>query len=150
MVSVQGPEWTCPPMDSWDFGSGGDPAADEDVTLAAAAAPCDVATAAHQGAAATTAAAAAAAPAPQLQQPATCQPPQQRPQRQPNQMRPQQQQAGPAEAAGSSRVCMQAPAGWLPAHSMVVPRSAVFYCASFCALPGLPHTRVFLAYASFV
>lgn len=35
----------------------------------------------------------------------------------------------------------QTPGGWLPAHRMVVQNSAVFYCASFCSLPGLPHTR---------
>jgi hypothetical protein len=142
---VQEAEWTCPPMDSWDFGSDGDPAADG-LAPGSAAAPCDAPTEAQEVATATAAAAtaaAAAAPVPLQQQPPDCRPPAQQPQRQPDRRR-RQQQAGQAEAAGSSRVCVQAPAGWLPAHRMVVPRSAVFYCASFCALPGLPHTRALL------
>jgi hypothetical protein len=139
---VQGAEWTCPPMDAWDFGSDGDPAADDDLVLESTAAPCNAPRRAQEGAAAAAAgtATAAAAPQPPPQRQPTDHQPQQPPQRQPGPQR--QQQAGRAEAAGSSRkVCTQPPAGWLPAHRMVVPRSAVFYCASFCALPGLPHTR---------
>lgn len=54
---------------------------------------------------------------------------------------PQQQQQPPPAEQRKHSTAGAAPVGWLPAHRMVVPRSAVFYSDSYRHLPGLQQTR---------